>query len=134
MLYHDMEQKINYTHEFFEKLGHLMYAIAVADGKMVVKEKIEIKKLIEEQEIFGSSEMKPGEIINATLSKLIIDQINKEEAFKTFKEYYLSRQEMFSDELKKNLMDMADKIASAYAGRNKSEAVIISKLYFLFQE
>lgn len=129
-----MEKNLKYPREFFDKLAHLMYAVAVADGKIVLREKITIKKIVEEHQFLPTIDTEDREIIYAVLRKLIKEQTSSEEAFTTFKDFYSKNPESFPVELRKNIMEIANKIAASYAGRNKSESVIISKLYFLLEK
>ncbi len=119
--------------KFYQNIGKLFYAIAFADGKVHDKEFDSLKKLVSEDwlnndhntDMFGSDAVFQVEIVFDWLrneyssAKGCIDQ---------FIEYYESHTSMFSPEVRNRIWKSALAIASAYAGRNKSELVMLNRL------
>ncbi|KYG82467.1 hypothetical protein [Roseivirga echinicomitans] len=116
---------------FYESIAHLFYGVAVVDNHVRTEEKEVIKELVDKDWTFAADDLDSAETIFAILKKLFAEQYDKEEAFLNFKKFFTEHRELFTEELKKKIMQGANKIVGAFAGINKSESVLISRLYFL---
>lgn len=116
---------------FYESLAHLFYAVAVVDNNARIEEKRKIKELVDKHWHIESEGLNSKRIVFPVLRRLFSEQYDKELAFLNYKEFFLEHRDLFSEELKKKIMYSANKIADAFSGRNKSESVLISRLYFL---
>ncbi len=128
-----MEEILN-RDEFYSCLAHLYYAITVVDKRIEVEEKKKIKDLVEKYWSIDFDHLNGQDIIFSTLKRLFKEKPKSEEAYSVFCDFFHKNLTLFSDKLKRNILDTSDKIAQSFAGRNKSESVIISRLYFLFDE
>lgn len=116
--------------DFYKSLAHLFYAVVVVDNNVRIEEK-KIKELTDKDWLTESDHLNIEEIMFPTLKTLFAEQYNKELAFLNYKEFFLEHRDLFTEKIKKKIMYAANKIADAFSGRNKSESVLISRLYFL---
>ncbi len=116
---------------FFESLADLFYAIAVVDNRVRIAEKKKIKELVENDWTILNNDLDSQQIIFSRLKELFDNKYDKEKAFLNFSDFFIRHREDFSQEIKDKIMYTVNKIAVAFAGRNKSESVLISRLYFL---
>lgn len=117
--------------EFYKSLAHLFYALVVADRNVEKVEKVVVHGLIQQHWSVMSEELEIDQLLYATLKKLFKNKSEKEDAFQVFKQFFLENQELFNDEMKEKIMDSANRIVNAFSGVNKSESVLISRLFFL---
>lgn len=122
-----------FAQKFYQNLGKLFYAIAASD-KVVKKEEINTLKGIVEQEWlhiddyqdqFGTDTAYQIEIIFDWLEE------NQPDAFLTFEEFSNFKKEhekLFNNKINKLIWKTADSIAASFAGKNKSELIMLSKL------
>lgn len=122
-----------FAQKFYQNLGKLFYAIAASD-KLVKKEEIDTLKGIVEQEWvkiddyqdeFGTDSAYQIEIIFGWLEE------NQPDAFLSFEEFSDFKKEhekFFTDKINKLIWKTADAIAASFAGKNKSELIMLSKL------
>lgn len=122
-----------FAQKFYQNLGKLFYAIAASD-KVVKKEEIDTLKGIVEQEWvqiddyqdeFGTDTAYQIEIIFDWLEE------NQPDAFLSFKEFSDFKKEhenLFNNKINTLILKTADAIAASFAGKNKSELIMLSKL------
>ncbi|TDQ30107.1 hypothetical protein [Tenacibaculum caenipelagi] len=123
---------MGFSEKFYESIANLFYAVSMADKKMTVEEKKSIVKRV--QKNWSSSGGKSGsELIYESLRHLIGEKVSSEEAYDNFKNYYLTHQKEFSKEVVHDLLVASHEITNSYAGKNKSELIILAKLYKLFK-
>jgi hypothetical protein len=123
-----------YTPEFFKNLSCLFYSISASDKNIAGKEKRKIIDLVERYWTSNKDDFDSKAYIYSELKRLIESRFNSEVAFDNFKSYFQKNQSMFSFELRKKIMDSAYEIANAFAKRNKSELLLLSKLHLLLFE
>ena len=123
-----------YTPEFYKSLSSLFYSIAASDKNIVPKEKLKIIELVEKYWSAKKEDFDSKAYIYSELKSLIQSKLNKEIAFDNFKSYFQENQSIFSFDLRKNIMNSAYEIANAFAKRNKSELLLLSKLHMLLFE
>ncbi len=126
-----MKVAIQQQLELYKSLAYLFYATAVVDNRIRIEEKRKIKELVEKDWSYIIDGVNSQEIIFSMLKKLFNEGYDKEEAFSSFKDFFLHHSEEFSEGLKKKIMHTINQIVSAFRGINKSESVLISRLYFL---
>ncbi|MDE1205972.1 hypothetical protein [Tenacibaculum larymnensis] len=122
---------MKFTEGFYKSIANLFYAVSMADKNMTVEEKKSIVKRVEKN--WSASENKSdSELIYETLRELIKEKATSETAYESFKEYYLVHKEEFSKKVIHDLLAASHEISSSYARKNKSELIILARLYKLF--
>ena len=128
-----MDDKLYTNEDFYRHLAHLFYAFAAADRKIVIEEKRSIVASVEKNWTLHTDEFDAKEIIYSTMRKIIEGQLDKELAFLSFEQFFEHHAAQFSNELKAKILQAADDITLAYAHRNKSELVLLTRLSLLFK-
>lgn len=119
--------------KFYQNLGKLFYAVAATDNVVRQEEIAALKELVEKEWVhldaftdeYGTDAAYQIEILFDWLEE---NQPLAESAFQDFKNFKMENQDLFDSEMKNLIMRTADKIADAFAGKNKSELVMLSKL------
>lgn len=117
----------------YTQLANVFYAVGQADGQFVKEEKLKVIELVKDHWNTDSQE-KPASIIYEQLKKLGDQQTTADEAFDQFKSFFQKNKADFPKEMRLQLYNDAQKIALTYAGRNKSETVMLSRLKHLLEE
>ncbi|MCM4169343.1 hypothetical protein KCTC52924_00591 [Arenibacter antarcticus] len=119
--------------EFYQCLGKLFYAIAMADKKIMPNEIDSLRKDVkrywlaidDSKDEFGTDAAFQIEIVFDWLQ----DQEKEgDEYFTEFMDFYEEHPNFFSPQIKKLIWKTADDIASSYAHKNKSELILLNKL------
>ena len=123
--------------EFYQNLGKLFYAVAMADNNVRPKEVERLRKYVRQFWLDVDDFEDEFHTDSAYQIEIVFDWLESEEKdgddyFKEFEEFYNEHPEKFSDKLKKLIVETAESIASSFAGKNKSEMLIIFKLKKLF--
>ena len=113
--------------EIYTQLANVFYAVGQADGQFVKEEKLKVIELVKEHWNADSPE-KPTSIIYEHLKKMGDQQTTADEAFDQFESFFDENKAEFPKEMRLQLYNDAQKIALAFAGRNKSETVMLSRL------
>ena len=125
---------MNTIQDLFPQLGKLFYALAASDKSVRDEERATLRIILENEwrniDLFGNG---PGEFnavdqIEMTFDWMEIFQPSAYAVFKEFKDFKRENEELFTPELKQLIWKTADGIASTFAGKNKSELVMLSKL------
>lgn len=124
-------EAITSTVDFYESLAYLLYAVVVVDNHVRIEEKQKVRELVDDLWTIEIQDLDSRSTIFSILKKLFAENYDKELAFLHYKAFFLEHRALFPEELKKKIMFSANKIADAFSGRNKSESVLISRLYFL---
>lgn len=122
--------------KFYAKLGFLCYAIAFCDEKITKPEIAALKELVkkewldleETEDAFGSDAAYQIEILFDWLEENIPPT---EYAFEEFSDFAKEHEDFFTPQLKRKVYKTANKIAAAYAGKNKDERDMIHQLHKL---
>lgn len=123
---------------FYQKMGELFYAIAAAD-KVVRREEYDIlkrmvldkwKNLDDYEDPFHTDAAHQIEVV---LDWFDYEQLDAKDCFDSFAEYKKENQKLFTQERKKLIWKTADAIASSFAGKNKSEVIMLAKLKILLK-
>lgn len=134
-----METKENTGLEFYRMMGKLFYAIASADK---VVRKSEYNALIQ---IVNSNWIQLDEYedeyhtdaayqIEIVFGWLDYNKMDAEECFTEFEDYLKTHNNLFSEERKRLIWQTANKIASSFSGKNKSELILLTKLKLILDK
>ncbi|MER3316717.1 MAG: hypothetical protein RIB79_00345 [Allomuricauda sp.] len=123
--------------EFYQNLGKLFYAVAMADKNVRPKEVERLREYVRQhwlevdkfEDEFHTDAAYQIEIVFDWLEG---EEKDGEEYFKEFKEFYMEHHEKFPETIKKLIVETAESIASSFAGKNRSEMLTIFKLKQLF--
>ena len=119
---------------FYQTLGKLFYAIADAD-KLVREEELNVLKEIVKNEWTKIDAVGDDFHSDAAFQiEIVFDWLNSQENFDStncFKEFIDFKKEhpsLFTNEIKELIIQTSNKIASSFAGLNKSELIMLAKL------
>ena len=124
--------------EFYQNLGKLFYAVAMADK---IVRPIEIKRLKEDvkkywlavdsiEDEFGTDAAYQIEIVFDWLNQ---EEKNSEAYFGEFVDFYKEHPSKFNIAIKQIIFKTADDIARSFANKNKSELILLAKLKLLLK-
>lgn len=129
----------NTGNRFYQELGKLFYAIAFADRKVHPKEVQALLKdirdywvkLDDQKDDFGTDAAYQIEIVFDWLESTTTQS---EELFNEFEEYYKEYPSRFTPKVKSLVLHTANDIAGSFAGKNKAELIMLTKLANLFNQ
>lgn len=124
---------------FYQKLGKLFYAVAMADKVVHIDELEKLKQLVranwlqidDVKDEYGKDAAFQIEIV---FDWLLEYEKDGESCFKEFETYYKYQEKYFSAEIKKLIFSTASAIAHAFANKNKSELILLAKIKLLFDQ
>ncbi|MEK6152231.1 hypothetical protein WIW50_03185 [Flavobacteriaceae bacterium 3-367] len=124
--------------EFYQNLGKLFYAVAMADQSIHAKEMDTLREEVRSywlqvdavEDEFGTDAAFQIETVFDWLLEYGKDSGS---CFDDFTTFYQEHHEKFSPKVKRLVMDTAHAIAAAFARKNKSELIILAKLKLLLQ-
>lgn len=119
--------------KLYQNLGKLFYAVAAADRVVREEEQLSLKRIVKQEWLnledttdeFGTDAAYQVEFIFDYLKENRTDSMKAFEDFKNFKKEH---EDLFDEELKSLIWKTAKAIARAFAGTNKSELILLSKL------
>ncbi|MEH6681293.1 MAG: hypothetical protein V7724_12140 [Sediminicola sp.] len=128
-----------WTSSFYQALGELFYAVAMADNVVKPVEIQKLKEAVKEywldldeaEDDYGTDAAYQIEIV---FDYLMDAEGDAETHFESFKEFYGDHSEKFDDTIKSLIMETAHSIASSFAGKNKSELMLLANLQLLLQK
>ncbi|MBK5214336.1 MAG: hypothetical protein JJE55_11825 [Flavobacteriaceae bacterium] len=124
---------------FYQKMGELFYAIAAAD-KVVRKEEYnalknmvlaEWKNLDNYEDPFHTDAAYQIEVV---FDWFDYEQLDANDCFDSFADYKNEHPKLFTKERKDLIWRTANTIASSFAGKNKSEVIMLAKLKMLLKD
>lgn len=124
---------------FYQKMGELFYAIAAAD-KVVRKAEYEtLKKLVSDEwknldDYEDAFRTDAAYQIEVVFDWFDYEQLDADDCFDSFADYKKENENLFTLERKKLIWKTANAIANAFAGKNKSEVIMLAKLKQLLDE
>lgn len=133
-----MLQSEKIGNEFYQSLGKLFYAVAMADKNV---RPVEIERLKEDVQKYwltvDSIEDEFGTDAGYQI-EIVFDWLQQEEKesdtyFREFVDFYKEHPSKFNDTIKQLIFKTADDIASSFANKNKSELILLAKLRFQLQ-
>ena len=124
--------------EFYQSLGKLFYAVALADKNV---RPIEIQRLKEDvqkywlavdaiEDEFGADAAYQIEIVFDWLKQ---EEKNGDTYFQEFVDFYKEHPSRFNTSIKQLIFKTADDIAFSFANKNKSELILLAKLKMLLE-
>lgn len=119
--------------KFYQELGKLFFAIAYADKKVHPAEVEMLNKIVKENWLpledtvdrFGTD---TAFQIETVFDWLVEQDFVPYDCFEEFKSFKKEHPSLFTDEVRQLIWNTADRIASAFAAKNKSELVALSRL------
>ncbi len=124
---------------FYQKMGELFYAVAAAD-KVVRKEEYDtLKNMVLEKWKNLDDYEDPFHTDAAYQIEVVFDwfdyeQLDASDCFDSFADYKKENPKLFTKERKELIWETADAIASSFAGKNKSELIMLAKLKNLLKD
>lgn len=123
--------------KFYQKVGNLFFAVAMADGSVHRKEVDKLKSFVTEkwlplddiEDEFGTDAAYQVEIV---FDWLVENEKTSAECFTDFTDFYKEHKNVFSDKVKALVFETANAIAYSFSGKNKAELVLLGKLQLLF--
>jgi hypothetical protein len=124
---------------FYQKLGELFYAIAAADKVVRTKEYDALKNLVlsewslvdDYKDEFDTDAVFQMEIVFEWFE---YEGLEAQNCFDDFKNYYEENTHLFTFKRKELIWKTVNAIAQAFAGKNKSELIMLTHLHLLMQE
>ena len=121
---------------FYEMLGRLFYAVAMADGKVHIKELERLKETVNESwldvdDIEDRFHTDAAYQIEVVFDWLLEYEKTSEECFEEFKEFYKDHPKQFPKDVKDLIKHTASAIANSFSGKNKAELVMLAKIDLL---
>jgi len=122
---------------FYQKIGKLFFSIAMADGTVHSDEIDSLKRIVRDSWLphddlldeYGSDAAFKIEIV---FDWLLENEQDSLACYKEFREFYQEHPKIFTVHVKALILGTANAIASAFAGKNKSELILLGKLQLLF--
>lgn len=123
----------------YQHIGYLFYAVAAADKRITIEEVEILKTLVKNywldlestNDRFGSDAAYQIEIV---FDWLVEADWESDTCFTKFEDYYKEHSNLFSENIKSLIIKTASTIAESYAGKNKSELIILAKIETLFKQ
>ena len=124
--------------ELYENLGKLFYAMASTDGTVHIKEVDHLRSYIRSywldidtiEDEYGSD---AAFRIETTFDWCLEYEKEAKDCFIQFKEFYEEHVKMFTPDIKRLTLDTVTAMANAFAGKNKAELILLSKIEILFR-
>jgi len=121
-----MKTQQNISSIFYQHLGKLFYAIAMADGKIGDQEYEKLKSMIEREWFFINHTFAEG--IESIFSQLQKENAKAGECYEAFVIFKNEHPDLFTNDIKSMIIKTANKIAASFSGVNKSELILLAKL------
>ncbi|WP_037322413.1 hypothetical protein [Salegentibacter sp. Hel_I_6] len=129
----ELSKKMMLNEEFYQHIGMVFYAIAASDKVVRAEEIKTLKDLVKEKWVpidntadeYGTDEAFKIEMIFDWLEE---NSPEADWAFNEFKDYKKHHPQLFTLEINQLIWQTADAIAASFAGKNKSELIMLSKL------
>lgn len=126
--------------KFYQNLGKLFYAIAAIDFEVNAAEINKLKNLVRKhwldmddvEDTYGTDAAYQIEIVFDWLNKN--ETKNGKACYDDFVRYKNEQKYLFTKEVKKMIMKTAGEIAQSFAGKNKSELILLAKLNIEFKK
>ena len=119
---------------FYQNLGKLFYAIAATDNNVDEMEYETLKKLVQSKALhFSFDNANAIQEIVLTFNDLQAKSYNADTSFEEFISFKRQNEVLFTDANKLTIMKAANRIASSFSYKNKSELIMIAKLDIEFK-
>lgn len=132
-----LDSKKKQGNEFYQNLGKLFYAVAMADHSVHMKELEKLNEVVSDhwldvddiEDEFGTDS---AHQITTVFDWLLEYEKDGEEIYEEFEEFYTDHKTLFTPKVKALTMSTSRAIATAFAGSNKAELVMLGRLELLF--
>lgn len=132
----DSKKKLG--NEFYQNLGKLFYAVTMADHSVHMKELEKLNEVVRDhwlnvddiEDEYGTD---AAFQISTVFDWLLEYAKEGEEIYEEFEQFYTDHKVLFSPEVKSLTMSTSRAIASAFAGSNKAELILLGRLELLFK-
>ena len=124
---------------FYQNLGQLFYAIAASD-KIVRKAEFDaLKKLVinfwkDFDDVKDDYQEPVAYQMEIVFELFDYEQIDAKDSFNNFKDYATEHPKAFTKEKKLLIKKTAEAIANSFAGKNKSELIMLAQLELFFNK
>lgn len=124
------------TNELYQNLGRLFYSVAMSDNSVHTKEIDKLRSFIrkfwldvdEVEDEYGED---AAFQIETVFDWYLAYEKDSEDAYNEFQEFYVNHKQKFTPFIKILILDTANAVANSFAGKNKSELVLLGKLRLL---
>lgn len=132
----DSKKKLG--NEFYQNLGKLFYAVAMADHSVHMKELEKLNEVVRDhwldvddiEDEYGTD---AAFQISTVFDWLLEYAKDGEEIYEEFEEFYTDHKILFTPEVKSLATSTSRAIASSFAGNNKAELILLGRLELLFK-
>ncbi len=132
-----LEAKQEIVKEFYQNLGKLFYAVAIADDSVHTKEIERLKEVVrahwlaldDVEDEYGTD---AAFQIETVFDWLLEYEKDGEECYEAFETFYTEHKILFNTKVRDLIIGTARAIAAAFAGSNKAELVLLGRLQLLF--
>lgn len=132
-----LDSKKKQGNEFYQNLGKLFYAVAMADHSVHMKELEKLNEVVSDhwldvddiEDEFGTDS---AHQITTVFDWLLEYEKDGEEIYEEFEEFYTDHKTLFTPKVKALAKSTSRAIATAFAGSNKAELVMLGRLELLF--
>ena len=132
-----LDSKKKQGNEFYQNLGKLFYAVAMSDHSVHMKELEKLNEGVSDhwldvddiEDEFGTDS---AHQITTVFDWLLEYEKDGEEIYEEFEEFYTDHKTLFTPKVKALAMSTSRAIATAFAGSNKAELVMLGRLELLF--
>ncbi|MEX1192137.1 MAG: hypothetical protein WEA99_09200 [Brumimicrobium sp.] len=134
-----MEKKDETMVAFYQVLGRLFYAAAQADKVIRPEEVQAMKQMVKEEwldveDTFDDFNSDSAYQIEIVFDYLLSNDVVVENVIGELKEFKKIHSSLFTDEMNTLILTTTNKIASAFAQKNKSELVFLSQLQIVLSQ
>ncbi|WP_299535885.1 hypothetical protein [Ulvibacterium sp.] len=125
--------------KMYQNLGKLFYAVAMADKNVRPKEVATLREAVREQWLDVDEAEDEFGTDAAYQIEIVFDWLHNEESdgdsyFKEFKYFFKEHRSLFTKRISEQIYKTARAIAVSFAGTNKSELVLLTKLKMLLEQ
>ena len=132
----DSKKKIG--NEFYQNLGRLFYAVAMADLSIHVNEIDRLKEVVRDhwlhlddlEDDYGTD---AAFQIETVFDWLLEYGGDGDEIYEEFEAFYTEHKALFPKNVKQLVMSTSRAITSAFGGSNKSELILLGRIELLFR-
>jgi len=122
---------------FYQSLGKLFYAMAMADHNVRPKEVDKLQEDVRKYWLHMDDTKDEFGTDAAYQIEIVFDWLKNEEEdfeayFNAFTEFYKDHPQKFNSTVKALILRTCNDIASSFAGKNKSELILLTRLQNLF--
>ncbi len=134
-----MQHPERYSIRFYQELGKLFYAIAAVDSTIKQCEYDTLKEIVKAEWINIDDFEDDFQTDAAYQIEIVFDWLYKQEKcnamfwYDEFIDFKETHPQMFNKTIKKLILKTANAIAAVFAGKNKSELIIIARLNLNFK-